>query len=366
MDESNIILEIFSPYENVVALVEQSERVVYFYLWGGEGGHYGMRACWVRNLVAAPAESIGPTADEGAPPMLELSRCRHPQGLPSLVKDILRVVWFEAGDGAALFEGNDILAIIPPWSGANDFHGYARDCSAESTLCWPMPASVEIFDRIKSAEQFWTVWAGADNPWKEIREAQLAAYERILGAQNQYFALDGKRWPPRGAAAFELADNASNMKPATTVLASVGVSIRPQPTVERYTENARDLRRIELAIAVENPADAGALAELLATVSAMPWRQFVWLGSGHTLRAGSLPKSIGDRFTSLLFHAQPGGAPRIHLPVERGDPVNLLWLIPITEAERELAESESSEVLVRRLFNGDVGFVHRRNRESVA
>ena len=71
---------------------------------------------------------------EGFAPLNPIQFCRYPQGQASLQKKSLRVVWLPEGNGASLFEDNNLLALIPPWSRVKGFHGYARDCIGTGPL----------------------------------------------------------------------------------------------------------------------------------------------------------------------------------------------------------------------------------------
>ena len=51
---------------------------------------------------------------------------------------------------------------------------------------------------------------------------------------------------------------------------------------------------------------------------------------------------------ALLQHAH-SGTPRIALEQFLGDPVNVLWFVPISEEERQVAIGQGSEQLVFRL-----------------
>ncbi|MCB1053517.1 MAG: suppressor of fused domain protein [Acidobacteria bacterium] len=58
----------------------------------------------------------------------------------------------------------------------------------------------------------------------------------------------------------------------------------------------------------------------------------------------------GREFSSVLLVSAPPGAPTLHMPSFRGDPVSLLWLVPITDSERLLAQEQGSVALVQRLW----------------
>lgn len=118
-----VLLGEISPHNNKQAVVDDDHDVVVFYLVGLQNSGFGMRSCWVRNLKPAPAELDVRAMRDGKPPLLPEPNCIHKDSAPPLIPDQLRIVWFEEGDGAALFEGDEALAIIPGWSGQNGFHG---------------------------------------------------------------------------------------------------------------------------------------------------------------------------------------------------------------------------------------------------
>ncbi len=357
-----ILLEEVSPNGNVTAVVEEDGRSAYFYLnfHDAEPGPGRVKACWVRNLATAPAELDVDAMRDGNPPMLPAPPCRHPEGLPPPSPGDLTVVWFEEGDAAALLEGAEILAVLPSWAGLGNFPGYARDCIAENPLCWPLPVGPSLAERIRLAREYWGLWDD-DSFWEEYRDALLAPIEAALGRPHaQYFAIDQGQWPPKAILRFDLDDR--------SLLITLGVSVRPQPGVELVAEDPIALRRIELAAAFdpECPSDEVlAFGRYLSAQSGYPWVQGTWLGEGHSLPCDSVPPALGGpAFGAVLLTAHPAGAPRIDLPAVWGDPILLLWMIPITPEERELAVRDGSDALLGRLIAAGVGGVHRL-RESV-
>lgn len=49
MSDEPLLCEV-SPNGNIQAIVEQDDRVAYFYLHGAPDTEFGVRACWIRNL----------------------------------------------------------------------------------------------------------------------------------------------------------------------------------------------------------------------------------------------------------------------------------------------------------------------------
>jgi hypothetical protein len=119
-------------------------------------------------------------------------------------------------------------------------------------------------------------------------------------------------------------------------------------------------RRIELGLCLDPAIPDEQLAQLAQYLSAqtgLPWAQYTWLGNGHSVPCELLPENPdGPPLTAMLLLQQPAGAPVVGLPTYRGDLVNLLWMVPITEGERQLAIEHGSEVLIKKLAAAGVGW----------
>jgi len=207
LNEPDAILFETSPFGNIDAIVQHDNRVVYFYLNGhtvdGQN-RFGTRAAWVRNLIEAPYVLDEDEARAGTAPLLPRTCCKQTKPEPMLDPDRLEIVWFEEGNGAALrYKQSDradveTLAVIPPWSGLEGFHGYAAGCVAESPLCWPMPDNPKLQQRIEAAAEFWTACQSNEHPFTRLQPEILTAYDQAFGSareksseQGSYFSIDG-------------------------------------------------------------------------------------------------------------------------------------------------------------------------------
>ncbi len=333
-----ILIEMANNRGTLHAVVEQDERTAYFYIYPGEhfSERYGMRACWLRNLQAAPVERDSAAMEDGKAPMLEARYCNHPAGLAPLETAELSIMWNEADDGATVFYQDEPLGIIPGWTlYAEQSAYYAADCSeaAEDRGLFPLTAPA-LYKGLEQASAFWDKWGNEDNnPWMPLQRQFLEAYEARFGSTLKYFAIDNQQWPPMALAQYEQDD--------IIYFLSLGVSIRPMPWVEfLYNEQAGGFRRMELGLAV-NKNDYSMdeimnMAQSLAGIADSPWRNLTWLGEGHTISSSGLPAG----YDSFILSSALYKGPEIALPLMEGDRVNLYWATPVTLAERERAHSK--------------------------
>lgn len=358
---AGILLEEPSPLGNIVAVVEDDDRVIYLYLHFPdmpENDPRRMKVCWVRNRQPAPARLDKAMMERGQPPLMPAAHCVHPGAGRPLNPDALRIVWFEECDGAALLERDQILAIVPSWSGMGDFSGYARDCIGDGPLAWEIGPENVMHERIKASQEFWQLWDDEDF-WSRWRDERIAAIEEVLGEHQKYFAIDGGEFPPRAMLQFDAPDH--------YLLITVGMSLFCEPGVERQVEDPSPYRRVELASAVDRKCDGADLKRLgqyLSAQAGYPWRHFAPLGVGHTMPCDSTPRMLDSkRFNFVLFSQSLPGTPSIELPDFRGDPTNVLWLAPISQGERQLAVDAGSAELEQRLAKAGATFVMRPRKE---
>lgn len=335
-----VLLEEYNPFGNIQAVVELASGACYFYLVGEPSTEFGTRSVWVRNLVAAPNGLDVVAMREGRAPLNPRDHTREPRGARAPRSSDLSVVWLPEGNGAALFERDTMVAIIPPWSGSGGFHGYAAACVGEGPLAWEMPRDGELIERFRDAERYWAAW-DTDAIWPDAGDAVIESINAALGQHSNYYAIDGGEWPPKAALRIP--------RPEGTVFVTAGVSLVPQPTVELYSDDWKALRRIELAAMLPSswPDDAvKTFGKYLSAQSRLPWNVYAWLGAGHTIPCDSWRN---PRYTAALLVRDHPVVGSVEGAKVLGDPVSVLWFIPITDSERQLAMDEGSAALERRL-----------------
>jgi hypothetical protein len=215
-----------------------------------------------------------------------------------------------------------------------------------------------LLERIERAADYWGSWDDDENnPWTAVWDSQIEAYSQQLGSYEKYYAIDGGEWPPKALLRIPLA--------TALAFVTVGVCLQPQPMVEMYADNPEELSRIELGMALDPtlPTESfKACGSYISAQSRLPWTHYTWLGEGHTIPFDALP---GSPYSAVLLLRSPRGAPTVRLPSFRDDPVNLIWMIPITEAERGFAQQHGSRSLAERLSAAGHGWIAPLRRKSV-
>lgn len=356
--QPRILVESRSPVCDIQAFAEESADCVYFYLWLYPGTDDSrVRACWVCNTRPAPEQLDKAAMDRGNAPMMPRSGCsHHPDGIrPDPAA--LSIRWLEEGDAAALLENGRILALIPGWS-ARGFYGYARYARGTAPLAWELaPAEPVLAPRVERSRAYWQAMEGGY--WPPLQQQGLAALESFFGPYENYYAIDGGHFPTKALVTGRRGDCRYGV--------TLGVSVLCQPQVEQYwQEGFRDHRRIELAFAASAALpeqDWKGMLGWLAAQSGLPWRYLTWLGHGHTVPCQKLPG-----FAAVLF-VDPGeiaGIPSPAYPPVMEEPVTVLWAVPVTAAEYDYAQRESSPALLEKyrgapeelaVFTGEAKFL---------
>src|SRR6516162_2514111 len=134
------VLESESPYGSRRLVVEYDGATTAAYLHDA-GAVLG--AAWIANHEQAP--------------QMPAAHTKHPAGRPPLDARTLRALWFEEGDGVAIIEGGQLLAVIPGWSDmSRGMPGYSRDVVGQSPFGWSLDDAMEgLGPRADRATAFW-------------------------------------------------------------------------------------------------------------------------------------------------------------------------------------------------------------------
>ncbi|MFI0422036.1 suppressor of fused domain protein [Spongiactinospora sp. 9N601] len=324
-DGAEVLLTDANPYGSRTLVVERDEISSVAYLCAPGGEVHG--AVWLANHLPAPAAVDASRLDAGLPPLMPRANTRHPAGRRPLGE--LSVLWFEEGDGAALYEDGELLAVIPGWADmARGMPGYSREALGETSFAWALEEAMEgLAPRVAKAASYWE-WRRSEGAWPSFQQFVLGHLDGRAGTAGRYWDASGGRLPTVG-----ISERPPEHGRDHTILSTVGMSCQRMPTVEQYIDHPETYARIELALATRgDPREA---ARLFLWLGQYPWHSVTWLGHGHTARWYHEPATfpLGSDYRGVIMRADPPGMPDLSGFAFGGEAVRWLWLAPVTEAE---------------------------------
>jgi Suppressor of fused protein (SUFU) len=384
------LLESSSPYGSRRVTVEYDGLTTAAYLYDDNAA---ISATWIANHQPAPDDIDQARLDAGRAPLMPADHVRHPGGRGSLQGSALYALWFEEGDGVAILEKGQPLAVLAGWSDAErGMPGYSRDVLGKTPFGWSLDDALEGFGpRLKRASEYWR-WRQSASGWEQFQQALLGHLQARVGPGGHYWDASAGHQPATG-----VTERPAGPHRPYTILSSVGMSCQRMPGVEQVLDDPSGYARIELALATTLPSAQA--ARVFGWLATYPWRAVTWFGPGHSVRWHHDPATFplgGDQgYSSVLLLDSPGslrggarGNGGRELPVHEnsqegpggwnplgggqqdrppgqtlpgpeppdlsgfafgGDPVRWLWIIPISEPDRQLAKEHGSAALVSRL-----------------
>jgi hypothetical protein len=341
------LLDSDSPYGSRRVVVEYDGWTTAAYMHDSSDP---IAATWLANHRPAPADIDLARLDSGQAPEMPHGYTKHPDGRPALDPAALRAVWFEEGDGVAIFEGADLLAIIPGWSDmSKGMPGYSRDVIGQTPFGWSLDDAMEgLGPRVTEASDFWR-WRLNPDAWAQFQQGMLGHLLDRLGPGARYWDVSAARQPLVG-----VSERPPTGRRSYAVLTTVGMSCQRMPVIEQTGAIGAGKERIELAVATTLPSNQA--ARIFLWLAQYPWREVTWLGNGQTLHWYHEPSTfpLGSGNEALLFLDTPArllgpDVPDLSGFTVAGEPVTWLWLIPISNRERLLAEGRGSASLVNQL-----------------
>jgi hypothetical protein len=342
-----VILNSASPYESRRLTVEYDGVTTAAYLHGETSA---IAATWIANhQPAAPTTDLG-RLNAGKAPIMPAAHTKHPQGRPPYEARALQALWFEEGDGVALLEWGQLLAVIPGWADmAHGMPGYSRDVIGQTPFGWSLDDAMEgLVPRVEHARAFWQ-WRADPASWGSFQQAVLGHLLARLGPGAHYWDAGNGKQPPVG-----VTERPPTSSRPYTVLSTVGMSCQRMPVVEQFAEDTSSYGRIELCLASTLPSAQA--ARIFLWLGQYPWRSVTWFGPGHSVRWYHEPATfpLGGGNEAVLLLDEPAGLPGPE-PADLsgfsfgGDTVRWLWIVPISERERLLAKERGSASLVTQL-----------------
>jgi Suppressor of fused protein (SUFU) len=344
-----MLLESINPYESRRLTVEYDGVTTAAYLHDDSSP---IAATWIANHVPAPSSTDLSRINAGQAPVMPASHTKLPEGRPPIEPATLEPLWFEEGDGVAVLESGKLLAVIPGWSDAGrGMPGYSRDVLGQTPFGWSLDDAMEgLGPRVDRARAYWQ-WRRDERSWGVFQQAALGHLLTRLGPGAHYWDASMGKQPMTG-----VSERPPSDKRPYTVLSTVGMSCQRMPVVEKVVPDVASYARIELAMATTMPSAQA--ARVFLWLAPYPWRAVTWFGPGHSVRwyhdPATFPLGGGEGYSSVLLLDSPGSLPGPEPPDLSGfsfggDPVRWLWIIPISEPDRQLAKEHGSAVLVSRL-----------------
>jgi len=342
--QPGVLLDSESPYASRRVVVEFDGATTAAYLHDA-GVIVG--AAWIANHQPAPASIDLSRVDAGKAPLMPADHTKQPGGRPPLDKQALRALWFEEGDGVAIIEDGQLLAVIPGWSDmSRGMPGYSRDAMGQTPFAWSLDDAMEgLGPRADRATAFWR-WRQREDSWAGFQQSMLGHLLARLGPGARYWDVSGGKQPTVGVSERP----PTNQRPYT-VLSTIGMSCQRMPVVEQVMEDPSGTARIELAIATTMPSPE--VARIFLWLAQYPWRAVTWFGAGHSIRWYHEPATfpLGGGNEAVLLMDNPGQLLGPEVPDLSGfsfggEPVRWLWILPITERERQLAKERGATSLI--------------------
>ena len=166
-----ILLDSESPYASRRVVVEYDGTTTAAYLHDKTGP---IAATWIANHQRAPESTDAARLSSGQAPEMPAEHTKHPEGTPLLESAALRALWFEEGDGVAVLERDEPLAVLPGWANmSKGMPGYSRDVIGQTPFSWSLDDAMEgLGPRIAEATEYWR-WRSDESAWPGIQQAEL-------------------------------------------------------------------------------------------------------------------------------------------------------------------------------------------------
>jgi hypothetical protein len=342
-----ILLESESPYASRRVVVECDGSTTAAYM---HDSTTAIAATWIANHQPAPATTDLARLGSGRAPEMPAEHTRHPHGRPEPEPGSLQALWLEEGDGVAILENDELLAVIPGWSDmSRGMPGYSRDVIGQTPFGWSLDDAMEgLGPRVEAAERFWR-WRADQGGWAAFRQAALGHLLSRLGPGARYWDVGGGQQPAVG-----VSERPPTAHRPYTVLSTVGMCCQRMPGIEQAGEEAGTRARVELAIATTLPSTEA--ARIFLWLAQYPWREVTWFSAGRTIPWYHEPATfpLGRGNEAVLLLEEPGALIGPEVPdlsgfAFSGEAARWLWVVPVTERERLLAADRGAVSLITQL-----------------
>lgn len=326
-----------SPLCPLAAEAVESEDCIYFYLYDmnfEEEKLMTRSACWVKNRKKAPEQFDIVQMEDGKAPALPAQYCKDPEDIAPLNKEQLSIIWSKEGHICALYDQDEILAIIPSWAVPGQMSGYSRNSKANHMSGWVLESDNALIARIEEGRQFWE--QNFEDTWMAYSTRWLTQLQQRYGEPVSCLRLSREE---ELLTIFLMIYEKAGIRYAF----SVGAALFSMPNTDQYFEDYEAKAKGEFAFAWKqgalSEAEEQELYRQFSAIVHLPWQAVDYIGHGHTLDfyLPISPYVLCVRDDSELEN----------LVV---DDINVNWLIPITEQEfHQMQEVQSNQELIKKL-----------------
>jgi Suppressor of fused protein (SUFU) len=193
----------------------------------------------------------------------------------------------------------------------------------------------------------------------EFAETRHAAYEKLFGKVDAVYAEDSLLIPRVDLRSYYRKAAGGGM---TCALVTSGMSDLPM----KVPNDPRASRRVELVLYCAEPRHE--YIETMRWLAHFPHDQKTWIGFGHTIPNGNPPAPFWGSPALDTVLLMPTVVQRDRtLPQElvlEGDPVDLLWVVPISPAECKLKLKKGVTAIYQLFDQNKHPHVFEPNRKS--
>lgn len=329
-----------SPLCPIAADIVSDGESIYFYMYDLDFENERLlarSACWIKNLVEAPASFDKEKIEQDHQPVLPSVFVDEDMDIAPWSEEDLEIVWSKEGHiAAALYKGT-VICVIPSWADGHNFPGYSWYVKENNMVAWRLKDASPMVERIEEGKAFWK--QDFRNVWEEYNTPYVSQLSNLFGQVKKCYDLHEGNFPSHLLATFE--------KDAMRYAFTIGVGMFPMPNADRYYAEYEDYARCEFALCY--PSDAFTEQEELELFGAiaglclMPWHTMDCVGHGHTL---DIP--VKGNENCILIDDEKGENP-LTLPIkEQG--VHLYWIRSIDAQQMEdLKDEEKKTQLLKQL-----------------
>jgi hypothetical protein len=333
-----VLVELQNWQECRTAIIEYENDSVYLYSYPHDKS-LELKSLWVANTKKRllKKSSIKSDFEKGLQPYLPKKYCLEKGYISDFRdKDNWELQWGLDQNSIAVYFKGKIIAILPEWSGTNDFYGYSTGTDKESALAWPLLEDNIQIQRFLDEREFLNSWS--EDSWVSRQESLVSHYKSLYEGEYRYFSADEGKWPPLGLH--------YSKTPEIEFIATVGMSQLPMPEFGMAHDNIKDFRKIELAFAFKSIPDFKPLAQYLSAQAKYPWYYGSHFDHGHTIPCEQL-RELGSKAAFVMLVENADFLPKVAaMPSFEDGVVRLFYMLPIHSSEQRFAEERSTQELI--------------------